>query len=132
MRKTLMLLALCSTSALAEPNPFLPPEARMTESFNSGLPMSGPGGIALPAPVTVSPQAKKQAELQGARMVAIINGKEVWYKPEAGIYVRYDADDASKKTLETQAPDPESEAIEKKIAEVQKTAQKPTKQAKQW
>lgn len=132
MRKTLMLLALCSTSALAEPNPFLPPEARMTESFNSGLPMSGPGGIALPTPVTVSPQAKKQAELQGARMVAIINGKEVWYKPDAGIYVRYDVDDASKKTLETQAPDPESEAVEKKIAEVQKTAQKPTKQAKQW
>ncbi|AXH59394.1 hypothetical protein [Pseudomonas amygdali] len=134
MRKTLMLmlLALCSTSALAELNPFLPPEARQTESFNSGMPVTGPSGIALPTPAAVSPQAKKQAELQGARMVAIINGKEVWYKPDAGIYVRYDVDDTSKKILEAQTPDPGVEAVEKKIAEVQKTAQKPTKQAKQW
>ncbi|KPC17785.1 Uncharacterized protein AC499_0987 [Pseudomonas amygdali pv. lachrymans] len=65
-------------------------------------------------------------------MVAIINGKEVWYKPDAGIYVRYDVDDTSKKILEAQTPDPGVEAVEKKIAEVQKTAQKPTKQAKQW
>lgn len=133
MRKALMLLALCSTSALAEQNPFLPPESRQVANVQPGMPINiGRSGEVIPAPIVVSPQAQKQAELQGARMVAIINGKEVWYKPEAGIYVRYDVDTNSKKTLEAQAAAPEADAIEKKIADVQKAAQKPTKQAKQW
>jgi len=135
MRKALMLMLLvvCSTSALAEQNPFLPPEARQVANIQAGMPVNvGPTGQAIPAPLVVSPQMQKQAELQGARMVGIINGKEVWYKPDAGIYVRYDVDTNSKKTLEAQAVAPEVDAIEKKIADVQKAAQKPTKQAKQW
>ncbi|MBD8089321.1 hypothetical protein IFT48_04940 [Pseudomonas fluorescens] len=133
MRKALLLFILCSTSALAEQNPFLPPDARQVPEPQPGAPVNvGAYGQVIPAPLVVSPKAQKQAELQGARMVAIINGKEVWYKPESGIYVRYDASSDSKNTLEAQAQAPEVDAIEKKIADVQKAAQKPTKQAKQW
>lgn len=133
MRSALVLLLLCSTSALAEQNPFLPPEARQSTQGNQIAPTTiSPNGQVVPVAPVVSPQALKMAELRGARMVAIINGEEVWYKPTEGVYVRYSASPSSKNTLESQAQAPEVEDIEKKIADVQKAAQKPTKQAKQW
>lgn len=134
MRSVLVTLLLISTSALAEQNPFLPPAARQTlsEAPAGAATLGSNGQMIQPAAHVVSQEALKTATLQGAKMIAIINGEEVWFKPEEGLYVRYKADISSRSTLESQGQVSETEAIENKIADVQKAAQKPIKQAKKW
>lgn len=132
MRHLLLFLLMASTSAFAERNPFLQPDQRQTQPALSV--QSPEGGAATVAPMVPeqSPKALKAAALEGAKMVAIINGEEVWYKPSEGFYVRYPATPHSKSEMEAQVKAPDVEAIEKGLADVQNTPKSPKQQAQKW
>lgn len=109
MKLAPLLLALVCVAAQAEENPFYPPSQRLSAtSVVGGIPVASNG---VPVPVhgvvvpTIDSAAQRKAkDLEGARMVAIISGEEVWYKPEQGVYVRYPVDGSSVATLEAPRP----------------------------
>lgn len=122
MKRQLFLLMIFAVSvhAQADQNPFLPPQMRqVTVTSAEGYPAnpSSITGALNTGGAILGPVAqRKQNELAGARMVAIIDREEVWYKPEQGVYVRYPADGTSISTLEAPKPSDDIQQIKQAIA----------------
>ncbi|MDT8924920.1 hypothetical protein RBE51_19210 [Pseudomonas taiwanensis] len=132
----LMILA-ASAHAQAEQNPFLPPQMRqVTVTSEGGYPSSPSGvpGVSRAGSPIVDPVAqRKMNDLAGARMVAIIDRQEVWYKPEQGLYVRYPADGTSISTLEAPKPSDDIQQIKQAIApQAGKPTTKKDAKGKSW
>jgi hypothetical protein len=92
------LLVLFAVGAFASDNPFLKPEKRQPEKpvVVAPAPVTMVNGVAVPAPV--APPEEKA--VVGAKLVAVINGEEVWLKNEDKTYVRQKARDESKIKLQ--------------------------------
>jgi hypothetical protein len=139
MKRQLFLLMILAVSAQAnaEQNPFLPPQMRqVTVTSEEGYPASPsgmPGALRAANPIVDPVAQRKQTELTGARMVAIIDREEVWYKPEQGVYVRYPADGTSISTLEAPKPTDDIQQIKQAIApHVGKPSTKKDAKGKSW
>lgn len=121
MRQVLSLvLLLAALNVHAEENPFLPPIKRivpvpMGQVAQAAVAVNGMG---LPAPQIAQDPVltRKLTNLQGARMVSVINNEEVWYKPDLGVYVRYPAGSDSVMTLQAQKPKQDLEELQQALA----------------
>jgi hypothetical protein len=138
MKLALSLLVLLSTMAQAEENPFLPPLQRLAPVPVVGnlqaLSGAGAGASGIPVASVVDPVVqRKKNDLMGARMVAIIDQEEVWYRPEQGIYVRYPANGLSISTLEAPKVQDDIQQIKQAIAPVEsKSTIKKGAKGKSW
>lgn len=121
MKRVLCLVLLVGAlNAHAEENPFLPPSKRVVPVPAGQVPQASVAvnGMGLPAPQIAQDPVltRKLANLQGARMVSVINNEEVWYKPDQGIYVRYPAGSDSAMTLQAQKPQQELDDLQQALA----------------
>lgn len=100
------LLALFAAGAFASDNPFLKPDKRQPERpvVVAPPPVTMVNGVAVPTPV----EAPEDKAVVGAKLIAVINGEEVWLKNEDKTYVRQKARDESKiKLQEANQSEPE-------------------------
>jgi len=94
----LMGLLLLSGAAQATDNPFLKPEKRQPEKPVEAAPaMTMGNGVAVPAVAMPAETA-----VVGAKLIAVINGEEVWLKNEEKTYIRQKERDDSKIKLQEQ------------------------------
>ena len=104
MRRARLLpiaLALFAAGALANDNPFLKPDKRQPEAPAIIAPaMTMVNGVSVPTP----PAAPVDTAVVGAKLIAVINGEEVWLKNEDKTYVRQKERDGSRIKLKEAAP----------------------------
>lgn len=104
MRRARLLpgaLALFAAGALANDNPFLKPDKRQPEKPAIVAPaMTMVNGV----PVLAPPPVPVDTAVVGAKLIAVINGEEVWLKNEDKTYVRQKERDGSRIKLQEAAP----------------------------
>ena len=104
MRRARLLpiaLALFAAGALANDNPFLKPDKRQPEAPAIIAPaMTMVNGVSVPTPQA----APVDTAVVGAKLIAVINGEEVWLKNEDKTYVRQKERDGSRIKLKEAAP----------------------------
>jgi len=102
----LSLIVLPATSVLAEKNPFLKPDVRNPPKPVQVAPstqhMMGVPGASGAMPVIDNAMAPPQetGAVANAKLIAVINGEEVWFKTDEKIYVRQKERDGSKIRLQ--------------------------------
>lgn len=132
-----LMLLIAALNVHAEENPFLPPIKRVDPVAMGQVPQAtvAVNGMGLPAPQIAQDPVltRKLANLQGARMVSVINNEEVWYKPDLGVYVRYPAGSDSVMTLQAQKPKQDLEELQQALAPAKgKPANKSGGKGKSW
>jgi hypothetical protein len=90
------LLALFAAGAFASDNPFLKPEMRQPEKPVVVAPVTMVNGVAVPTPLA----PPEENAVVGAKLIAVINGEEVWLKNEDKTYVRQKERDNSRIKLQ--------------------------------
>lgn len=103
------LLVLFAAGAFANDNPFLKPEKRQpAKPIVTAPAVTMVNGVAVPTP----PPAPVETAVVGAKLIAVINGEEVWLKNEDKTYVRQKERDGSRIKLQQAAPSEDASLAE--------------------